>query len=683
MNHRSRSLALLVAIAAPLLAPIRPANGANLHFNGELAGRDGSRADDQDLEQRYDLYFSHVSTLTPILELQGAIRYSRTVRDAQTNQLVTPSLRASLVNPYFTLDLQGTASRSIQETAPDITTRTWEASWRSRWSTGLLPAIRLYAGQTFTEDDGEPQTTDTKNTHAGASADWHTGIGSFSANFNTDKNTNSISRSKSTSDTVLGRYATNVVFFDRRLQMSFSQQISHTKSHNEAPVLSGGYAQLPVPLRQGLAGDDPTPSSGTLPAVPGLVDGDRNTGTVTIDPPPVRTNIAVQHDFRPLDVIVLTTETDISALVGQLAFDIYTSDDGSIWTRKRTGVPATYDADKRELTVETGRRDSGYTKLVATSTPTTPVSITEVTAYRRIAATGDLVTIENETETSTSTLGVDAVLRPDLTLHYNISYQKSRYTDAADFWRANTSGSLNWQAADDLAIDLTSNATLQHRDGQAETLNRSYGISTSARPLPTLDLTAGLTFSESYTGSRRQTKGVLYFTTVGAQLYRDLDGRLNYTRSEVKDLVADSTSRTDNADLIFTARLFPSLLGDLRFGYQGTSGGDGSTSATDVTLLLNWRPSAIFGLRASIGQTWAASDTTTAGLGFDLAMTQKTQFSASWDMSRSTITTQTVHATWRWTIDEHLSFHCDGQYRDAQETTWQILARLLASYQIL
>ncbi len=680
---RARRCHRLVALAFVGLAVggREPLLAASLSVNAELTGKDGSDSATRALDQRYDLNLSHQAALTSLMRLAGAMRYSRTVADGDTRQVVAPSLDATLDNSLFAASLQGTADKTITEGEPARETYTWEASFRSKPAAPfLLNGLHLFAGQTWAKDSGTPAGEDSRASHAGGNATWRLPAGDLRLGLRAAHTTDRIAKRTGRNRQVQASFSTQRTLFSRRLTLSLNQQFSRTTTEHTAPADRFGLALLPVAIGAVEAGTPPADPTATLPAVPALHDGDLQTTAFSIPALPATSAIVLRTDYRRVDTIHLVTVDDVSALAPGLAFALYASDNGTSWNLVTPAVPLLYDAGEQRLVVQVPNTSALFLKLLTTSTPNTEIRLAELTAWHTVVAnTGTTVTEKAWTENATTDLGATARLRPDLSLHYTLSFQKTRADTLPTYQRLLLNSGLNWNARQGLDVDLRSTALLQHHDGKAENLVRTYGGTFQWQPTTTLRLVAGLVFRETFLGSQRQSRTTTYHASATADIYRDLGSRLDYTRTEGKDETTGNRSTSDTVTAYFTARLFPSLVADLNLDHRRTRGATPSSSAR---LALAWRPSPILSLRSSLSGDWAETDSSTATLGVDLAMTRKTRLSATWQGTLRPSFEESARATWYWTINDHLRLSCEGGIQDGPTSSWDVVVRLRANRQL-
>ena len=584
----------IIMHAGPLLAE-------DLLLRGEIIGRDGKKAESRSLLQRYSADYAKLFTLTELMSLQGSIRYTDTIDDGVTQQQISPTLRFDLVNNYFQFDSTGTLTKNIREDQSNTTIGSWQANMNSLWHQRFAPSLRLHAGQNSYKDNLDPHTQDTENSQAGASMDWDLSEAQLFLSYNHDETKDFANLRRTQNDEYYGKIETERHYLADRIRLNLAQQVDHNRQENKAPVTAAGEVLIPTLPSSALFIEDSSPNNtGPMTPVAGLLDGDTTTVALTLDPLQPLANIAFRIDSTPVRLIYLYSEIDLGANAGLFTWDVYESNDGTNWTRVVPNASFIYDNTERRFEIQTGLREDVYVKVVATAMPAVNVALTEAELWDITTGTGTEVTIENNTTTAITSAEIFIALRPDLQLTNNLRYQRDDISNAPDMERKSASADLRWQARENLSADFTAGVNTQEREGEPETSTRIYGVDSLYTPLSTLELLGGLTLRESYDGSERTLTSTNYRLNTTAQLYKDLQAQLNLNETDSKNESEQTTTRYHNANLTLTARLFPTLFGELRTEYQGTNADQ--QDDYEIFLLLNWRPSDIFGARMSVDQ---------------------------------------------------------------------------------
>lgn len=681
-----REIRLLVAVpllvGMLLISPL-PSKAASLGVNARLQGNDGTTEEQRAFHQNYSLDLAQQAWLTNALQLHGAMRYNRSIDDGHTGQTISPALRLDLKNDFFTLDLNGNASRTLSEDESDSETRGWEANWQSRWPRDLMPGVHLNVGQRNTTNDDSPATVDNTDSHGGASVDWTLSPARLSYTYQTTKHENGINGRESLSSAHTGRLFADRGFLDNRLRMTFSQTASHRAQEDTAPV-EGGLITLPVVVLEARSGNDITPLDGPLPALNGaLIDNDNATIASIISPLPAMLNIVVKTSLEPVHKINLYTLDDDTTVAGSLAWDIYTSNDALFWTLAQTSAATTYNSSEKRFTISTNGIDREYIKLVARSGAITDIEITEITLWRAMAASGMISEVTSAQEAFGTSLGMNFEVKPNINLNYNLTYQRSHSSYIASGTNRGMNGGLSWHPSDTLSFSAQGAVEERQRDGGDTSSSRSIGTDAQWQVLPTVDLALGLTVNQSYTASHKDNQSEQLNASVGTELYKDLNARWSGSVSKSQSYASNTDSSTSyGTDLLFTSRLLPTLFGSLQTGFSDSDGD--SPSTTTLSTILNWRPSDMFGARNSFSTTLGETNSSAFGLAIDLAPTNRTQFSAGYNYQDSTTTSSRYNLSWRWNISQQITFITTGAYTERDgENDWLINTLLSASYSLL
>ncbi len=441
-------------------------------------------------------------------------------------------------------------------------------------------------------------------------------------------------------------------------------------------------------LSQVLHGLDSTPltTAGELAAVAALHDGDLTTAssvsTNGIDTPPH--NIAIKADFKVLDQVYLYTTTDVSAIAAGFTFALYTSDNGTNWQLNTLVQPKSYNSLEKRFEFPMASLNNLWLKLVVTSSPLSTVDFTEIEAYRLVTGT-DEVELTSTSSSMITDLNLGARLTESLSLAYSLSYEDGEYGSGVDYERQNQSGHLKWQALPILTTTLGMNeATSQNGDAD-ESGSRSYTLNFDAIPLETVDVNMGLTRSEEYQGSERQSvnHSVGLYTT--AALYPDLDSSLDINYRRLKRDDTGLQTKKYQGSLTLTARLVPRLTADLTTDYQHDLG-DAGSERTGADLSLNWRASDMLSLHASGNKEWLGSDSQSEGatLALSLAPTDTTQFSLNYIYAKSEERINKYSLFGSWSLGPHFTLQGNGSYSESQgEEEWQVQTQLVARFSIL
>lgn len=161
-------------------------------------------------------------------------------------------------------------------------------------------------------------------------------------------------------------------------------------------------------------------------------------------------------------------------------------------------------------------------------------------------------------------------------------------------------------------------------DNKKETDLRSntYSLAFNSSPLPTLDTNLSFVRTYSYDFNEKHSMNSLYFLTVGAKLYRDVnmitdigytDSRTYATSGRTADSATaeDTSSSTRYIRGTLDARLSSKVSGNLTYGLSSASGSS-SSSTNDASLLLTYRPGRFFSLSGSFAISGTDDETMTS-----------------------------------------------------------------------
>lgn len=654
--------------------------------------------------QNYNVDFSN--EITNAIYMSGAMRYSRSwIEGVNTTTLLNPNLSMGINNDLFRFDLSWVGSERTNSNSSDFSDRSWEASWSSNWQKKWWPRLRFMYGQSYSGDNQSPSLVDSDASHVGANIDWDLSVAQLSYSYFGQKNSDNVTHTENKSDTHSARLQTGGSFWNDRLTLGFSQQCTLSTNNTTALAGAGGEVVLKDDLISVTSGVNRTPIYGVLSENSALHDSNFNAEALQI---PQLTNfdyINIGIIARPqtVDLVYLYTTADISFIAKQFAFDLYVSDDGVNWTKKATGTVYNYNPTFKRFEVSIPRVENKYLKLVVTQTPLSAVSLTEVEAYRREVVTGGfLERFQYITYNTDFNLGFR--FTNDLNLAYNLSMQDDiQHPTGNNDRRYTRAGSLRWTPTKYFSPTLSASETKQVYDltTSPDTLNRSYALRIASAPLPTLDISTGLTKSEDYQNNKKTSNSYNYNLYAAATLFPDLNASLDMlynsidTYGEGQKLttvyVLGSTpltqsvneawanaTRTFGSRLTLTARLTPSVTADFTGDYNKSFDALGLTSKS-ATTTVSWRASDLLSLRGSLGHTWEdqATDSTFLNMMLSIAPTYKTQASVSYSYAQSTSSAQSYGLFWSWNISRFISFNLNGTYQVTDgKTPWYVGSQL-------
>lgn len=679
--------------------------GLNANWSYQQMGGDVSN---RSFIQNYNIDFSN--EITRAIYFSGAMRYSRLWLDGvSTTTLLNPTLRTGVNNDLFRLELSTVASERItSKTATDLSSnsvdfsnRSWEATWVSNWRNKWLPSIRLLYGEDYSWDDQTPRFTDDNGSHLGANVDWDLSATQLSYSYYAQKDSNKISHTEQTGDTHSARLHTSRSFWNDRLTTGFSQQVTLSSNQTTASAGANGEVLLKNTIMTATSGVNRTPIYGSLVENGALKDLDFENNALQI-PELIGfdyINIGIVSRPQIVDVIYLYTTTDITFVAKQFQFDLYTSEDGVNWAKKQADVTYNYNSVLRRFELEIPRIQDKYLKLVITRTPLRDVFISEIETYRREVVTGKFLD-RFQYLTYNTDMNLGFKFTHDLNFAYNFSLQNDIQHPAGNNQsRYANVGSLMWTPTKYFAPTLSINDARQYYEQAAspDTINRSYALKIASSPLPTLDMSMGVTDTERYENNQKISTAYNYNLYATATIFPDLNASFDtfYNWIDVSGQGQKLTSvyvlgsspltqsvneawaratRTFGSRLTLSSRVATNLNLDISGDYNRSLDVLDLTSKS-CTVTAAWRISELLSLRGIVGHTWEdqVSDSTFFNMILSVAPTYKTQTSFSYSYAKSTVLAQSYGLFWSWNISRFISFSLNGSYQMIDEKTpWYI-----------
>jgi len=680
----SRSLSIVFGLLAAvcLVAPARlPA--ADLSLSGDWQYRD-SRDDGSEFTENYVVDFAHDVFFTPAMRLEGAVRYNRQVEPENTQDNVSPTLTCELRNEFFQFNASAHANEQFNSDEKDTSNRSVDVNWNSNWAAdGFVPAVSVNYNRNWFEDDLHPKAQDTDSTNTGGSLSWDglpvTGFYSF----NWLEDNNHVVGSRYRSYNHLGRLAASGAFWRDKGYVSVTEQYSFTKNENRVKTDASGTALVKVALNAYSATADPADAV-TPAANPALTNGDTTDTAVSVNDPadPDRLMIAVRPNYQRVDTVYLYTADALSAAdSSQFTWDLYYSDNNLDWTLAQAGVTTSYSATDRRFEIDVSGHTYAFLRLVAADDPAgRQVDFSEIVAYRAESATGATVTVKDDFSLWSTDVNLSLDIRPDLTLTSNLSYEVNDYSASPDLTTTKANAGLRWDITDEVLLDVNASFTLRDREDAAEEEYRTYGLNLTLPLLPTLDSVWGATISEDYEDGEKRNTTYNYNLQLIADLYTDLDSKLDVSYDQNDNELTGERSATTEASLVLTARLVPGLVANYSAEYSKVSG---QAEVVDMDVDFHWRRSEYLVLRGAVRQTWeSGEDITRLSFGCDLALTGKMQLTLNHGFEFNPERKHVTAIDWRWTINEYFSLLTTGSYEngDEQDEAWSVVSRLNARF---
>ena len=640
-----------------------------------------SKDDDQssDFSHTYSANYSGSTNLTELIGLAGSMRYTASTSDDTTlSETYSPSLRLNNQNDIYNLALVGNYNvrRSDDLQRDDWM---WSSTFSSNWSQRLFrPSLGMFYGQSrsFTdEDDGS------KSDRMGTNLTWdYLGWLGVRYGYNRVENKDKDAGNRNESDIHSAQLDMTRSFFDNRLGLSFAQSYLNVNNDTFSPSEDDEFSLAPIVISQAMyeETDDPLVGSLTNDASFLLSDADQPPTTLTIDPANEPMNLGITTDLRQVDVIYLSTLDDIGSFANNFSWDLYSSNNGEDWTLEEIGLLFVYDIQEQRFEFELASQVQRFLKLVADTSNLSPLEVTEVEAieaFRKFS--GEKFTNERTSQQSNFNASYKAL--DNLRFSYSFNYTDDDDNRNVDTENISHQGSVAWILNQYLSARINAGRSEEKVDNRSDSVNKTYTLSISSQPLPTLTASFGATRSESSPAESPDTtrNGLSFYST--AQLYQDLEASLTLIYSNIEEGTGgDSFS----SSLLVTARLRPTLLLTNDLNYVTTI--DSDAYSFNDRFSLNWRISDIMYTNSSI----KLDKTDSSDMRYQLALTagitpnRKNRLNATYAFEHDEHEdTHAIGGRWSWIITRVLNFQLNGNYfKEEEDSFWSVTATLNAQY---
>lgn len=710
---RGRLLPLLLLLL--LLGAAAPALAIDLSAYWEYREAGGTNRDTiSDFQQRYSLGVGPGMTyqLTPAISFGAGFGYNRTDRDVGEGMTsveeLTPSAQLNLTNDIFTAGLAGTITEFRPDEGEDFTTRSWDATLASNWQRELWPNLRLNYSERSEESRNREggMGLDSEEQRYSASLDWDLGLFAFFYDYSHSENDDLTDGSRSVSDTHLARFETTQSFWQKRINFSLSQQFQLNETDGSAPILAQFQAAVTDPVT------GPDPEDVQLVSLPQLGDGDLDTQALTVGSRQ-RVHLGVSIGFEQqvdalfiyLDQLNALTQTEAE----QLTWFLYRRDPfETAWELVPVSLAAVYEtgASRFVLGLPNIADIRGSFMVVATNPAANPdFGITELEIVSSL--TGETTTRQHSYLTNAS---LRIQLTPTLTASSTLIYERFDTDSESDAGnnetettRRSVAGSLRWAPNSYVAPSVNFTETRDEFSGtfESEQVNRSYSLIVATYPLPTLNVTFGATRTDRFSDGFKTSTSDNYSVTTTAQIYPDLTASLNLNYVERERMQADTpsaTGETFSTRFILNARLTPKLTADFTANYRDNESETfrlendpdtglpefvpitNSTSSTDSTLSLLYRPSDLLSLRLTSTNYWSGTDQSDIldfSLNLALLRTRNTRLNLVYTRSQGEVTSNRYNLSGSWDISRNLSLQGQFNYRSSEGVdNWNTLLQL-------
>lgn len=629
---------------------------------------------------------------THAITATAAVGYNRTQRDTgsgtKSTDEITPSASLILSNDIFSLGLAGSASQTSGSDQEKNTTNSWDATLASRWNIPFWPNLQLNYGQ---RDDGGGSDdlfsrSDRIQTSSSASVNWDLLLARlnyrYSVTLDEDRDLGLEVESKSH----FAKIETDGRLFNNRVSYNLAQQVQDTSSTISGSLDEEGFLTFPLggifAVKRGTLSDDPvgdlfyqSPSEApeALPVEIDPIFAAQNS---------LQVSFAVSDDFdRRVNRLRLTFDAVGLDGVEGVLWDLYRRD-FSGWVAVAVNLSGQRDGNNNlDISIpETGGAADEEILLIARDAPTFPVTLTVVEAFGR-EQVEEGSSLDSSSRSYLTTAGLRIALTQSLSLSTNVTYELFERGETENS-RRTLSGRLRWSPFTWLSPSLSYSESREDREGQDEQLNRTYGLTVATVPLPTMNVTFGVSQNERFDGDLKTNESLRYTISSAAQIYPDLNASLFLTWQDAEvvsnraELDAEETDRAEydesatfSSRLNLNARLTRALIADLTTNYRESEREDDTRQTADSTLTLQYRPSALLLVRGFYTTYLLDSlqdDSMGAGLTLALLRTSKTRVNLDYNMAYSDQLSQRVGVNGSWNLSRALSLQTRTNYTFAE-----------------
>lgn len=642
--------------------------------------------------QRYGMGWS--PRVTRAISFDANMNYSR---NETTGDIIRESLSTAgsiqVDNDLFFAEFSGLATKTDNSQSFGQLDRNWESILASNWDYPYWPSLSFSLGRNRLSDDEATHLTNSKREWYEFITEWEVETLETYYSYYTQLRDDFAEGNSYDEQRHFGRVDYRNSLFANRVDFTISGQITDSTTDFTAST-SDDDILIKAGLSQGLAGIDPTPTSGRLPANPALIDGNKNSIAFTIPVNEVA-NLGIKTDLQQVDRLhVYTGEIEslrISATEA-LRWDLYSSSDGVNWQREVTNPVTVYNKEKFRYEVNGGGLQRIYLKLVATSWPTSlNIPITEIEAYRNEQDTGGDFSETQEYTRTLAELNLHYTPGTKTRVSYSLVWDDNENNTGNDRNRIFQSGSIRWEYNQYFIPTFTINNTSTTNSDIANTDQFSYAANIQSTLLPTLESNLGITRNENYTDNIRQSTNHAVHLHIIAALYPNLDSTLDINTNFNENEELGTSDEFLSLRWTLTARLHPSLLVDFVAEHGSTDVNIGDVidpeqSGGRTTLNVNWRPSELLSILVNgskgYGEQWSNQESFRLDTNLSLVRTSKTQVIAGYRINANEDETRHgINSNWSWTISEFFTMQTTANYSiGEQEDSWYISSRLTATF---
>ncbi len=678
--HIPLLLVLVVAVVLPLLDVVPVFAGDPFGFTSVWNYRKsgGDTGDNSQFNESYNLTYS--KELSAAMNFAGSVRYSENhPSDGPDSRSLNPNLTFDLRNDWFSLNLNASESRSERDGSPMRITDSWSANLSSQIEN--WPSLRFYFYQSFARDDISPAQTDNDSLATGASVE-HS-VGPVDLLYDVRYSTSSDNLQNSESETInqTAQVSYDEVFLDGRVSVSASQQFLWTENTTETRVGAGGTVFTDVSAATGFYRVDNTPLDGFLLAQFDLVDGALNSPTsIDIFSTTDLQNMAVQVNFQTVSRMEVFLQDELTLTQQSLlSWQAYRSDDGNTWVLLGGAVTYPSEDNRTLVTIDLPTPVSArYIKVVsdATIAATTPVFVTELQASIEQISPDDVFTESRDTTSMQTQFSSTVRVTDEWSVSYSLRRAESRQ-DSGDTVQFNHSLTSVYTLNDKVGFSAGVSENYDEADNSPDRRNRSYSLSMTTQPLPTLSFSLGYTRTETDSDDGQDTLSDTLSSVLNATIYPDLTASFSTNWSRIEDLAEGTESDSYGFDLNTTAYLSPQLDLNANLSYSESDSSNGDTSrSTSYGFTLGYRPSDILLLSFDYNAD-VENDSSSLSGSSNWLWTRKLQSQLVFTYDFDDETSQQYSALLSWLINRRLSLQTSGNYLKADEgNSWDINSSL-------
>jgi len=358
-------------------------------------------------------------------------------------------------------------------------------------------------------------------------------------------------------------------FLQNRVAANFSGTANVSTYDQRALNSSDTSVPFPVTPARALYAIDETPADGRdqpLVPYPALIDGSLNTAAgVDLGPDGVSYQNLVLDIGRndTLDEIRLIVRDDRGnpvKRVGAVSFDVYTSEDGQLWT-PLLSAHSSFDVAVSYYSVLFDATRSRWFKVVTFGVNPEPVFVTEMQAYfHRTLPSGQNRTTNQRLFTGQTGLSVTPVRR--LAIHYGGFYNGQRFNDAGS--PTHMQNDVQHEIGADVTLNrgFTTGAFMTQHDIESTALatESDHTVSAYVRGVPShrFEASVDVTRRDSEHGLESDTTDTVALHTK-VRPWRSLNIAMDVGQDTVTSHVVDLNNKRNYIYLTADAQLYPSL----------------------------------------------------------------------------------------------------------------------------